>query len=129
MRQSNAIEEVATRLYKRQSPSTKPHPTKAIPNESLPVGYARSHSGLLLPGGSREVKVDQEIIKQEMMYLQEHVAIASFVGGRLPEFQLTTWIASPQQQVGGVVKFGYNLGRGFFTLKTSTASTVVNSYS
>lgn len=122
--QSGAVEEVEAKIHESQRQPTRPHPTKAIPNETLPEGYARSYSGLLLRGGSREIMVDQAVIKQEMAYLQDHVAIASFVGGKPQEQQLTKWIGALQQQVGGTVKFGHNLGRGFFTLKTAASSTV-----
>lgn len=44
------------------------HPVKAIPAELLPFGYSKSYAGFVLREENREVKVNQDIVKQEMEY-------------------------------------------------------------
>ena len=75
--------EVAAKVYE-QSPTIgkTPHPTQPQDGESLPVGFSRSYAGFLLCKQKRIVKVDQDIIKQEMDYLERFIVIVGFVGSK-----------------------------------------------
>jgi hypothetical protein len=121
--QAGVVEEAVARIFEQGTKDT-PHPSKAQPNETLPEGYARSYSGLLLRGGTREIKVDQAIIKQEMDYLETHAVIGSFIGGKPPLHFLMQWLHHLQQEVKAPLVLGQSLGRGFFVVKTSSVDTV-----
>lgn len=56
------------------------HSIKAQPGEDLHEGYFRSYAGFLLRETNRVVQVDQAVVKQEIDFLSNFVAIAYFVG-------------------------------------------------
>lgn len=100
-----------------QGNSAKIHPTKAEDGELLPDGYSRSYVGFLFRTTCREIEVNQSVVKKEIDYLQRHVVLASFVGGRPSSAILSYWIEHLKRHIGGWVAIGRNLGRGFFQLR------------
>lgn len=50
--------------------------------ELLLVGYTRSNIGFLLHIEVSAIKINYELVKQEMLHLQKHVIVAYFVRGR-----------------------------------------------
>jgi hypothetical protein len=105
-------EEVVTHLHETSSHRyILLHPTKAQEGEKLPAGYARSYTGFVIRDLKREIKVDQDIIKQEMDFLSTFAVIEGFVGGK-------------QQHVSNTIHLGKNLGRGFMIIKASNTNTI-----
>lgn len=49
---------------------------------SLTTSYSCNYAGLLLKATRRQVKVNQEVVKAEMVYLRYHMVIARSVGER-----------------------------------------------
>lgn len=58
------------------------HPTITTPREELPTGFVWSCVGFLLNTNVLEVQVNQDIVKRDTEYLQQHAIVAYFVGGR-----------------------------------------------
>lgn len=56
--------------------------SKAILGEVLPASYSRKYEGLLLKETRQQVKVNQEVVKAEMVYLRYHMVIARSVEER-----------------------------------------------
>ncbi len=56
--------------------------SKEVLGEALPASYSRNYVGSLLKETRRQVKVNQELVKAEMVYLRHHMVIARSVGER-----------------------------------------------
>lgn len=98
--------------------NAKIHPTVASPGECLPEGFSRSCAGFLLCNTILEVKVDQEIVRNESDRLQKLAVVVYFVGGRQTHTALLQWVAALQKQTGDWIGLGRDLGRGFFQILT-----------
>jgi hypothetical protein len=112
-----------TQVLEHQPSTVIPHPTKPLPDESLPEGFTRSYAGFLLKGGNREIEVDQDVVEQEMQWLQNFAVIACFLGGTPPAYQLRNWLETLKVEVG-VVTLGRTLGHGFFILRAQDTAVV-----
>lgn len=93
------------------------HPIKVVEGEVLPDGFTRSYGGFLLNNIQKVITVDQVAVRKEEAYLQQHVFLAYFMGGRPVSYQLDQWIAALQRLIGGWTAVGRNLGRSFFQLR------------
>lgn len=114
-------------IYSDRQPSRNvPHPVKAAPGETLPEGFSRNYAGFLLRDMKREIKVDQNVVKEEMEFYSQFVVIANFIGGKPNEQALHQWLVPLQSQVKGALSLGRQLGRGFFSIKTASADVVRN---
>jgi hypothetical protein len=63
------------------------------------------------------VHVNQDVVRTEMAYLQDHSVIVNFVGEKPSTITFNVWFAHLNQKAGAKVMFDYSLGRGFFLLK------------
>lgn len=59
------------------------NPTKPSEGESLPDGYARNYAGFLIKTNKKRIHVSKELVAAEERLLQDHLIVASFIGGRL----------------------------------------------
>ncbi len=53
--------------------------TKVAPGEVLPVSYSCSYARFLLKEIRWQIKVNQKVVKAEMVDLRDHMMMASFV--------------------------------------------------
>nr|PNR31133.1 hypothetical protein PHYPA_027450 [Physcomitrium patens] len=94
----------------------KIHPTRAVPGEVLSEGYSRNCTGFFLCNNVMEVEVDQDTVKKDSEYLQNHAIVAYFVGGKQFALIISSWIDFVQKQVGDWVGEGRDMDRGFFQI-------------
>jgi hypothetical protein len=123
----NSVTETIEAVFEGQAKSpTSLHPMKAQEGEQLPPGYSRSYAGLLLKDLKREIQVNQDVVKQEMEYLQTFAVIAFFIGSKPLEHLMFEWLEKLKEHVQGPLVRGRNLGRGFFILKADDKDVVKN---
>jgi hypothetical protein len=83
--------DAANQIFENHETSL-PHPTKATPGEELPAGFAQSYASFLICNHQREIEIDQDIVKQEMEYLRQYVAIVCVIGGSPVMSTISGWI-------------------------------------
>ena len=66
----------------RQLPNPSINLTKPEEGESLLPGYARNYAGFLIKTNKTRVHVSEELVATEVRFLQDHLLIASFIGGQ-----------------------------------------------
>jgi hypothetical protein len=75
--------------------------SKAAPRETLLLSYSHSYSGFLLKDSKHVVHANQDVVRTEMAYLQDHSVIVSFVGEKPSHIMFNVWFAHLNQKVGG----------------------------
>ena len=96
------------------------NPTKPRDGESLPTGYARNYAGFLVKTQIKRIHVPEELVAAEERYLQDHLIVASFIGGRPSPSGFNSWLSKLNAGIrGGSISFCGDLGWGFSCLKAS----------
>ena len=96
------------------------NPTKPGEGESLPDGYARNYAGFLIQTRKRRIHVSEDLVAAEARFLQDHLIVASFIGGRPSTTGFTKWLSQLNAIIkGGSLTFSGDMGRGFICLKAS----------
>ena len=104
----------------RQSPNPSINLTKPEVGESLPLGYARNYAGFLIKTNKRWVHVSEELVAAEVRFLQDHLLVASFIGGRPSSAGFSTWLSLLNSEIKvGSMSYSGDLGWGFTCLKAS----------
>jgi hypothetical protein len=122
-REQTEFVETVNQVLEHRASRSDPRPTKPDRDESLPDGYSRSYAGFLLKGGDREIEVNQDVVEQEMEWLQNFAVIACFLGGTPLAYQLRNWIEDLKAEVG-LVTMGRILGQGFFVLRAKETEVI-----
>ena len=96
------------------------NPIKPSTGESLPDGYACNYAGFLIKTEKKRIYVSEELVATEARFLQDHLVVAGFIGGRPSSSGLTTWLSKLNAAIkGGLISYCGDLGRGFICLKAS----------
>ena len=97
------------------------NPTKPEVGESLPAGYARNYAGFLIQTRRRRIHVSEDLVAAEERFLQDHLIVASFIGGRPSAAGFKTWLTQLNSQItGGSISYSGDLGWDFTCLKASS---------
>ena len=92
------------------------HNTRASPEEKLLIGLIRSKIRFLLTVEPVKARIDEEKVKKEMEQLEKIAVIAYFVGRQLTSKTLVDWFDALGKEVQEDLKFGQDLGQGFFQI-------------
>ena len=96
------------------------NPTKPSEGESLPEGYARNYVGFLIKTNKKRIHVYEELVVAKERFLQNHLIVASFIGGRPSSSGFTTWLSKLNSEISGSsISYSGDLGWGFTCLKAS----------
>ncbi len=91
---------------------------KTLLKTVLLLGFLHNYKGFLLKESKWIVQVNQNVVKMEMNYLQDHSIITWFVGDKLFHLAFNTWVTFlNQRMMGGKALFDHSFGRGFFMFK------------
>ena len=96
------------------------NPTKPSEGKSVPEGYARNYVGFLIKTSKKRIHVSEELVAAEEQFLQDHLIVASFIGGRPSSLGFNTWLVKLNVEIsGGTISYSTNLGWEFICLKAS----------
>jgi hypothetical protein len=99
---------------------------KAVDGEVLPCGTFRNFSGFLIKECQTVPPLKMEIVRIEAEYLKEHCVITSFIKPRLILVTFMHWISTLNKTISsGKVSYFFDVGRGFFYLKTNSLATTI----
>jgi hypothetical protein len=76
------------------------------------------YSGFLVDTNICEIKVNQTIIKRDLIHLQKHAIMAYFVGGKQSSQVIVQWVSTLQVEAGAWIGLGKDMGCGFFQIYT-----------
>jgi hypothetical protein len=119
----DAVEPELVAVVSNMGKFDKIHPTRAVAGEILPEGFSRSCTGFLLCNEVLKVRVNQEIVKLDIVHLQKHAVVAYFVGGQQSLVAINQWLSVLQRQVGDWIGLGRELGHGFFQILSKQEAT------
>ena len=76
------VSNTSSHTTQRLSLFSQINPTKPSVGESLPDGFARNYAGSLIKTNKKRIHVSEELVAAEERFLQDHLLVASFIGGR-----------------------------------------------
>ena len=96
------------------------NPTKPSEGESLPKEYAWNYAGFLIKMNKKRIHVSEELVAAEERFLQDHLIVASFIGGRPSPSGFTTWLSKLNLEISrSSISYSGDLRWGFACLKAS----------
>lgn len=84
-----------------QRPAQGINPTKPSQGESLPDGFARNYVGFLIKTNKKRIHVSKDLVTAEERYLQDHLVVASFIGGCPNSASLNSWLSKINSAISG----------------------------
>jgi hypothetical protein len=83
---------VSTPLCHRLTRSAGLNPYRSEPGETLPPGYGRNFQDLLIRYLTQGSSINLDSVNAEADFLRDHTVNASFVGKKIPQYNLADWI-------------------------------------